>query len=151
MNGRLGINIHRDAWPTAPLLAANEAAGFAWIQVHTPPWPVLAQPASALSHARALRAELSATGLRLLLHAPDDLSAGTPETDRAFEGLLEYAAQAGAELVAYHGLNFADADDGPAVERVRERALLEELSLNRLLQRAHALGITIAIENLAPM
>jgi sugar phosphate isomerase/epimerase len=151
MNGRLGINIHRDAWPTAPLLAAHEAAGFAWIQVHTPPSPVLGQRSPALSHARALRAELSATGLRLLLHAPDDLSAGTPETDRAFEGLLEYAAQAGAELIAYHGLNFANADDGPAVERVRERALLEELSLIRLLQRAHALGITIAIENLAPM
>ncbi|MDX6722312.1 MAG: hypothetical protein QOD73_716 [Solirubrobacteraceae bacterium] len=151
MNERLGINIHRDAWPSTALRAAYEAAGFAWVQVHTPPWPVLAERGAALAHARALRAELGATGLRLLLHAPDDLSAGTPETDLAFEGLLEYAAQAGAELIAYHGLNFVDADDGPAAERVRERARLEELSLTRLLQRAHSLGVTVAIENLAPM
>jgi sugar phosphate isomerase/epimerase len=151
VNDRLGLNIHRDAWPTPPMLAAHEAAGFAWVQVHTPPWPVLAETGAALSHARALRATLSATGLRLLLHAPDDLSAGTPRTDRAFEGLLDYAAQAGAELVVYHGLNFADAVGGPAAACARERAQLEELSLNRLLQRAHSLGVTVAIENLAPM
>jgi sugar phosphate isomerase/epimerase len=151
MNRRLGLNIPRDAWPAAQLLTAYEAAGFGWVQVHTPPSPVLAESALALAHARALRSELSATGLRLLLHAPDDLSAGTPEGDRAFMGMLEYAAQAGAELVAYHGLNFADAADDPAAARVRERALLEELSLTGLLQRAHALGVTVAIENLAPM
>ncbi|MEA2319012.1 MAG: hypothetical protein QOD44_3201, partial [Solirubrobacteraceae bacterium] len=28
MNERLGINIHRDAWPSTALLAAHEAAGF---------------------------------------------------------------------------------------------------------------------------
>lgn len=151
VNERLGLNIHRDAWPTPELLAAHEEAGFAWVQVHTPPSPVLARPSLAAPHARALRSAVSATNLRLLVHAPDDLSAGRAETDRAFEGLLDYAAQAGAELVAYHGLNFADAEGGPAAGRVRERAQLEELSLNRLLPRALTLGVTVAIENLAPM
>ena len=150
MRDRLGLNIHRDSWPARPLLAAYADAGFAWVQVHTPPWGMLAEPRHGLRHARALRAELEGTGLRLLLHAPDDLSAGTPEHDRAFEGLLDHAAAAGAELVAYHGLNFADAG-GPAAARLRERARLEERSLIPLLQRAHQLGVTVAIENLAPV
>ena len=98
----------------------------------------------------ALRSALDGTGLRLLVHAPDDLSAGTTEHDRAFDGLLDYAATAGAELVAYHGLNFAEAE-GPAAARLRERAQLEERSLIPLLQRAHSLGLTVAIENLAPV
>ena len=150
MNARLGLNVHRDAWPTAPGLGALEVAGFAWVQVHTPPPVVLADARAARRHARAVRGVLDATDLRLLLHAPDDLSAGTPEHDRAFAGLLDYAALAGAELIAYHGLNFAEAD-GPRAARVRERALLEERSLVPLLQRAHSLGVTVAIENLAPM
>src|ERR1700750_2423758 len=103
-----------------------------------------------LRHARAVRSALDGTGLRLLVHAPDDLSAGTSEHDRAFDGLLDYAATAGAELIAYHGLNFAEAD-GPAAARLRERAQLEERSLIPRLQRAHSLGITVAIENLAPV
>jgi sugar phosphate isomerase/epimerase len=147
---RLGLNVHRDAWPTAAALSAYEAAGFAWVQVHTPPRTMLADRRAGRRHARALRSVLDATGLRLLLHAPDDLSAGTSEHDRAFDGLLDYAAVSGAELIAYHGLNFVDAD-GPAAARLRERALLEERSLVPLLQRAHSLGIVVAIENLAPM
>jgi sugar phosphate isomerase/epimerase len=150
VHARLGLNVHRDAWPTAAVLAAYEAAGFAWVQVHTPPRPMLCERRHALPHARALRAALDGTTLRLLLHAPDDLSAGTIEHDRAFDGLLDYAAAAGAELIAYHGLNFAEAD-GPAAARLRERAQLEERSLIPLLQRAHSLGITVAIENLAPV
>jgi sugar phosphate isomerase/epimerase len=55
-----------------------------------------------------------------------------------------------AELIAYHALNFADAE-GPARASIRERALLEESALSRLLQRAHTLGIVIALENLAPV
>jgi sugar phosphate isomerase/epimerase len=147
---RLGLNVHRHAWPTTAALAAYEAAGFAWVQVHTPPRAMLSERRHGLRHARALRAALDGTGLRLLLHAPDDLSAGTIEHDRAFGGLLDYAAAAGAELIAYHGLNFAEAD-GPAAARLRERAQLEERSLIPLLQRAHSLGITVAIENLAPV
>jgi sugar phosphate isomerase/epimerase len=150
MHARLGLNVHRDAWPTAPALAALEAAGFAWVQVHTPPCAVLADRRAGRRHARALRGVLDGTGLRLLLHAPDDLSAGTAEHDRAFEGLLDYTALTGAELIAYHGLNFVEAD-GPPAARVRERARLEERSLVPLLQRAHSLGVTVAIENLAPM
>jgi sugar phosphate isomerase/epimerase len=101
-------------------------------------------------HARALRTVLASSSLRLVLHAPDDLSAGTLEHDRAFDGLLDYAAEVGAELIAYHGLNFADAA-GPARARVRERAQNEERSLAGILQRAHTLGVIIAIENLAPV
>jgi sugar phosphate isomerase/epimerase len=147
---RLGLNVHRDAWPTAAALSAYEAAGFAWAQVHTPPRTMLADRRAGRRHAQALRGVLDATGLRLLLHAPDDLSAGTSEHDRAFDGLLDYAAVCGAELIAYHGLNFVEAD-GPAAARLRERAQLEERSLVPLLQRAHSLGIVVAIENLAPM
>ena len=150
MHARLGLNVHRDAWPTTAVLAAYEAAGFAWVQVHTPPRAMLSERRQGLRHARALRTALDGTGLRLLVHAPDDLSAGTIEHDRAFDGLLDYAAAAGAELIAYHGLNFAEAD-GPAAARLRERAQLEERSLIPLLQRAHSLGITVAIENLAPL
>ena len=150
MHARLGLNVHRDAWPTTATLAAYEAAGFAWVQVHTPPRAMLCERTEGLRHARAVRTTLDGTGLRLLLHAPDDLSAGTIEHDRAFGGLLDYAATAGAELIAYHGLNFAEAD-GPAAARLRERAQLEERSLIPFLQRAHSLGITVAIENLAPV
>jgi sugar phosphate isomerase/epimerase len=150
METRLGLNVHRDAWPTAADLAAHVAGGFAWVQVHTPPRPTLCDRRLGLRHARGLRAALDGTGLRLLLHAPDDLSAGTLEHDRAFAGLLDYAATAGAELIAYHGLNFVEAD-GPAAARLHERAQLEERSLTPLLQRALSLGVTVAIENLAPV
>jgi hypothetical protein len=79
-----------------------------WLQVHTPPAPMLADRAAAGATPGAAR-RARASSLRLVLHAPDDLSAGTVEDDRAFAGLLDYAAEAGAELVAYHGLNFVDA------------------------------------------
>ncbi len=150
MHDRLGLNLHRDAWPTARVLAAHEEAGVRWLQVHTPPAPMLADRARCRRHARALRAALEASSLRLVLHAPDNLSAGTIEDDRAVAGLLDYAAEAGAELVAYHGLNFVDAG-GPDRPRAHERARLEEGSLLSHLQRAHTLGVTIAIENLAPV
>jgi sugar phosphate isomerase/epimerase len=84
-------------------------------------------------------------GLRLVLHAPDELSAGTPEMDRALDGLLDYAADTGAELVVYHGANFLD--DGRAVDRLR----WEERSLRARAARAEELGVTLAVENLAPV
>jgi sugar phosphate isomerase/epimerase len=149
MHERLGIDIPRDAWPTPTVLAAHVAAGFGWVQVRTPPAPMLADRRHGLRHARALRGQLLDGGLRLVLHAPDDLSAGTAAGDRACEGLIDYAAEAGAELVALHGLNFVEAD-GPAAARIHERALLEERSLVTLLQRAQSLGVTLALENLAP-
>jgi sugar phosphate isomerase/epimerase len=150
MDLRLGLNLHRDAWPTAGLLATHEEAGLHWLQVHTPPGAMLADRGRCRRHARALRHVLDTCSLHLVVHAPDDLSAGTIEGDRAFDGLLDYAAEAGAELIAYHALNFVDAA-GPADARIRERALLEERSLTRLLQRAHTLGVTVAMENLAPV
>lgn len=150
LTARIGLNFHRDHWPTPPALKAIEAAGFAWVQVHTPPRAMLADRERALRHARALRAALDTSDLRLLLHGPDDLSAGDPEHDRAFDGLIEYAAKAGAELVVNHGLNFPDLN-GPAGERIRRRAEAEYRSLVRLAARTQDLGITLAIENLAPV
>jgi sugar phosphate isomerase/epimerase len=150
MDDRLGLDLPRDAWPTPRLVAAYEEAGLRWLQVRTPPRGVLSEPSAGLRHARALRAVLATSGLRLVLHAPDDLSAGVEAHDRAFAGLLEYAAETGAEYVAYHGLNFVDVD-GPARSLVRERASLEEASLHGLFQRAHTLGVRIAVENLAPV
>ncbi len=147
---RLGLNVPREQWPTGRALAEHVGAGFRWVQFHAPPRAVLQDRDALRAHGRALRALLDPTGLRLVLHAPDDLSAGTPGADRAVTGLLEYAAEAGAELVAYHGLNFPE-DLGPHAETIRERALLEERSLAQHLQRAHTLGITVAIENLAPV
>lgn len=147
---RLGLNVHRDQWPTASLLHSYEAAGFAWVQVHTPPRPMLADRERGRRHARALRAALAPHGLRLLLHGPDDLSAGTIEHDRAFDGLMDYAAEAGAELVVHHAMNFPVADGNAAGERLRERLAAEERSLQRFAQRAEALGLTLALENLAP-
>jgi len=101
---RLGLNVHRDQWPTAPLLDSYESSGFSWVQVHTPPRPMLADRERCRSHARALRAAIAPHGLRLLLHGPDDLSVWTIEHDRAFDGLMDYAAEAGAQLVVSHGL-----------------------------------------------
>jgi sugar phosphate isomerase/epimerase len=148
---RLGLNVHRDQWPTSPLLDSYESAGFAWVQVHTPPRPMLADRERCRRHARALRAALAPHGLRLLLHGPDDLSAGTIEHDRAFDGLMDYAAEAGAELIVYHGMNFALAEGAAAGARLRERTAAEERSLQRLAGRAETLGLTVAIENLAPV
>ena len=153
MDERLGLNLHRDGWPTARSLAAREEAGLRWLQVHVPPRPMLADCGRCRRHARALRSVLHASSLRLVLHAPDDLSVGTSEHDRAFDGMLDYAAEVGAEIVSYHGMNFADAE-GPARARIRERGWVgedEERSLRGLLQRAHTLGVIVAVENLAPV
>ena len=148
---RLGLNVPRDCWPTGAALAEYAAAGFPWVQLHAPPQRMLCDRRAARRHARALRALLEPAGLRLVLHAPDQLSAGTPETDEAFDAMLEYAAHAGAERIAYHALNFPETG-GPEGDRVRERATREESSLLlRLLPRAHTLGVTVAIENLAPV
>ncbi|HWV84658.1 MAG TPA: sugar phosphate isomerase/epimerase [Capillimicrobium sp.] len=150
LDGRLGLNVPRGTWPTPALLKAYEAAGFAWVQVHTPPLGVLAEREDARRHARALRAVLDATALRLLVHGPDDLSAGTDLHDRALAGLLDYAAEAGAELVAYHGLNFRASEDAIAGRAVAERVELEERALRRFAPVAARLGLRVCVENLAP-
>ncbi|WP_372790418.1 sugar phosphate isomerase/epimerase family protein [Paraconexibacter sp.] len=150
LSPRLGLNVHRQHWPTTTMLKGVEAAGYGWVQIHTPPRGMLCDRERLRRHARGVRAALEPTGLRLLLHGPDDLSLGALDHDRAFDGLLDYAVEARAEIVAYHALNHLDAD-GPAGERSRLRAEGEERALARLGRRAHALGITVAVENLAPV
>src|SRR4029453_5587852 len=113
MHDRLGLNLHRDAWPTARFLAAHEEAGLSWLQVHAPPPAMLADRARCRPHPRALRPPLAPSALRLVVPAPDDLSVGRAEEDRAFDGLLDYAAETGAALVAYHGLHFVAAGGPP--------------------------------------
>jgi sugar phosphate isomerase/epimerase len=148
---RLGLNVPRETWPTAPLLKGYEAAGFAWVQVHTPPLQILAEREPTRRHARALRAALDTTGLRLLVHGPDDLSVGTELHDRAFAGLLDYCAEAGAELVVYHGMNFRSAEDVLSARALAERLELEELALNRFASVAARGDVRICVENLAPV
>ena len=144
---RLGLSVARDAWPTRLALAEQADAGSGWVQLHSPPATVLTDAEAARRHARAVKALLRGTGLRLVLHAPDGLSVGTPQTDAVFADLVDYAAAAGAEFVAYHVLNFPGSGTDAAGERVRS----EETALPELLQRAPALGLTIALENLCPV
>ena len=133
------------------MLKGIEAAGFAWVQVHAPPPVVLGDREAAQRHARCLRTALDTGTLRLVLHGPDALSAGTGEDDRAFDGLLDYAATAGAELVVYHGANFrAGADEGTQ-RRARERLNAEAAALRQRTRRLEALGLTVCVENLAPV
>ena len=150
LSRRLGVDVPRGWWPTAPMLKGMEAAGFGWVQVRTPPRAMLCDRERLLRHAGALRRQLETCGLRLVLHGPDDLSAGDPAHDRALDGLLDYAAATGARFVVYHGAHFPV----PATEeadRTRERAAREEDSLRARIPRIERLGVTLAIENLAPV
>jgi sugar phosphate isomerase/epimerase len=138
-------------FPTAPMLKGLEAAGFTRVQVHAPPIEMLCDRERLLRHAGALRATLETSALKLVLHAPDDLSAGEPWHDRAFDGLLDYAAATGARQVVYHGANLMVADGGEAACRVHARSQAEEDSLASRTRRLERLGVTLAIENLAPV
>ncbi len=142
---RLGVDQPAGWWPTTPRLKAYEAAGFEFVQVRMPPRPVLSVPAFLVAHARALRERLSLTQLRLILHAPDDLLAGTNEHDRQLLGALWYAEEAGADLVVYHGARVPMAH-----ERVRDRLAAEQRSLEMVLRSSAGAGVRLAIENLAP-
>jgi sugar phosphate isomerase/epimerase len=146
LGGRLGLDQPAGWWPTPPRLKSFEAAGFGHLQVRTPPGSLLADRAPAEAHARALRANLELTGMRVILHGPDDLLAGTREHDRRLEGAIRYAALAGAEVLVYHGARVADRS-----ARAGERLASEARSLRRLLPVAEELGVRIAIENLAPV
>jgi sugar phosphate isomerase/epimerase len=151
LSRRLGLDVPAGWWPTAPMLKGIEAAGFSWVQIRTPPRDMLCERERLLRHATALRSTLQTCGLHLVLHAPDDLSAGEPAHDRALDGLLDYAAATGARQIVYHGANFPVADGGEAAARVRERAVSEEDSLRARVPRLERLGVTLAIENLAPV
>lgn len=142
---RLGLSVPYEWWPSAPSLKEIEAAGFAWVQVPSPPASVLVDPRSSARHAGSLGAALGTTGLRRILHGPGSLQLGTPDGDRVMAGLLAYAAEAGADYVVYHAANFPDRPAG------EDRLLAETRSLARAAVMAERLGVVIAIENLAPV
>jgi sugar phosphate isomerase/epimerase len=145
LRGRLGLAVPNEWWPSGPLLKSFEAAGFALTQVPSPPVSVLSDARHVSRHAGATRASLDTTGLMAIVHAPTDLLAGTPSDDHAFEGLLAYASEIGATHVVYHAHAVPDHPSG------EDRLLAETRSLARLASRAERLGVTIAIENLAPV
>ena len=150
LGGRLGLDVPRETWPTAPELKRLEACGYGWIQMHAPPIAMLADPVSVQRHADCLRAVLAPTSLKLVLHAPDTLAVGAREHDRAFGGLLDYAVSVGATLIVYHGARLPVAE-GVEADRVEDRLLAEECALRRFAGRAEQVGVTIAVENLAPV
>ena len=106
---------------------------------------MLATPRLCTAHAAALAATLDTTGLRTVVHGPNSLLVGHEMADRAFEGLLSWASEIGAEQVVYHARALPD-------DPTSETALqFETRSLARLAKQAERLGVTIAIENLAPV
>ncbi len=149
LGGRLGLDVPRDAWPTAPELKRLEACGYGWIQMHAPPVAMLADPLSVRRHGDCLRAVLAPTSLHVALHAPDELRAGAPAHEAAFLGLLDLALAVGATFVVYHGARFPVAE-GAEADRVEDRLLAEERALRRFAGLAEQAGLLIALENLAP-
>jgi sugar phosphate isomerase/epimerase len=142
--GRLGLSVPHEWWASASLLKSYEAAGFAWVQLHSPPPSVLRDANQCRRHARAVADALATTGLGAIIHSPGALRAGNTESDRALEGLLSYAAEVGASQVVYHALALPDAPDD------EQRLGAETDSLATLASLAARLELTIAIENLCP-
>ncbi len=145
LRGRLGLSVPHEWWPSAPLLKSYEAAGFSWVQLHSPPVSVLADARQATHHAAATGTSLATTGMSAVIHAPDGLRAGSPEGDRLFESLLSYAAEVGAAQVVYHALALPERPETETALRAEAR------SLAMLAAVAERLELTIAIENLAPL
>jgi len=145
LSGRLGLNIPYEWWPSSPLLKEIEASGFHWVQVPSPPLEVLTEPRACIRHAAGVGDALETTRLRSVLHAPTSLLLGTAAADRAFEGVLSYAAECGAEQIVYHA--HAVAEGGTS----QETLAAEVDSLRTAAQLAERLGIVIAVENLAPV
>jgi sugar phosphate isomerase/epimerase len=142
---RLGLSVPHEWWASAALLKSFEAAGFARVQVDSPPVSVLSNPRYASRHADALGASLATTGLKAVVHAPAGLRVGADEADDAFEGVLHYAGEIGATHVVYHGQALPDAPES-------ENALLfEAQSLSKLSRIAERARVTIAVENLSPV
>lgn len=143
---RLGLSVPYEWWPAAPMLKEFEAAGFGWIQIPSPPDSVLIDPRAASKHAVATRAALDVTALKTMVHAPGALRAGSSATaDRVLEGVISYAADIGAPLVVYHAANVPDDRAGEDAIEAETRALTAIAGL------AEQLGVTIALENLAPV
>jgi sugar phosphate isomerase/epimerase len=150
LGGRLGLDVPRETWPTAPELKRLEACGYGWIQMHAPPVAMLADPASVRRYGDCLRAVLAPTSLHVALHAPDDLRLGQSLHDAAFAGLLDCAVAVGATIVVYHAACLPIAH-GAAADRVEDRLLAEERALRRFAAQAEEAGVVIAVENLAPV
>jgi sugar phosphate isomerase/epimerase len=145
LRSRAGLNVPYEWWPASPLLKEIEACGFSWIQLPSPPPSVLTDPRACIRHAAAAAQTLSTTSLRAVLHTPTSLLAGTAESDRVLEGTLSYAAECGAEQIVYHARALPDEP------RNTDRLLAETRSLARAALLAERLGLTIAVENLAPV
>lgn len=145
LSGRLGISVPHEWWPAASLLKSFEAVGFSWVQLHSPPLSVLTDPRQATAHARAAGRALATTELKAVVHAPSDLRAGARAGDRAFEGLLSYAAETGAAQIVYHALALPERPGTEAALAAEARSLAALAAL------AERLELTIAIENLAPL
>jgi sugar phosphate isomerase/epimerase len=143
--GRLGLSVPHEWWASAPLLKSYEAAGFDWVQLHSPPPSVLRDHRFCARHGAAVAESLATTSLAAVVHAPAALRLGHHDGDRAFEGLLSYAAEIGAAQIVYHAMSLPDA---PGVDAERTA---EERSLEAMVALAERLEITIAIENLAPV
>ena len=143
--GRFGLSVPHEWWPSAPLLKSYEAAGFGWVQLHSPPISVLSRPRQCTQHAMATGEALSTTALAAVVHAPSDLRVGTKSADVAFEGLLSYAAEVGASQIVYHALALGEGPGPGAVLAAEAR------SLAALATVAERIGVTIALENLAPL
>ncbi len=145
LSGRLGISVPYEWWASAALLKSYEAAGFDWIQLHSPPASVLSDPRQAHRHAAGVDDALRNTNLRAVIHAPGSLRLGTIATDRAMEGLLSYAYEIGAEQIVYHAMAL------PQSLKNQRAGESEAYALARIAPVAERLGVTIAIENLAPL
>ena len=124
-----------------------EASGFAWVQLPAPPAVRPRRPPQ-LHPARPRRRRSASAGTRCAACStlPAGLLAGEPAADRALHGALSYAAECGAELVVYHARGARRRT--PAAE---DRLLAETRSLAALAPIAERLGVTIALENLAPV
>lgn len=147
LDGRLGLDVPRETWPTAPELKRLEACGYGWVQLHLPPVEMLADPDSAGRYADCLGAVLTPTGLKVVLHAPDELSlARGGRHERAFGGLLDVAVAVGARIVVCHAGRHPLSGSARA-----ERLLRAELAaLRRCATLAEEAGVRLALENLAP-
>lgn len=149
LGGRLGLDVPRETWPTAPALKRFEACGYGWIQMHAPPVAMLADPVSVQRHGDCLRAVLAPTSLHVAIHAPLDLRVGDPVHDAAFAGLIDHAVAVGAAFVVYHAACLP-ISDGADADRVEDRLLAEERALRRFAARAEQEGLILALENGAP-
>ena len=130
--GRLGLSVPYEWWPSAPLLKSFEAAGFALGAAPLPAGLGARRPPRLHSSRRSRRRGAGDDRAAAVVHAPGGMRVGSRAGDRAFEGLLSYAAEIGAAQVVYHALALPE---GPATEA---DLAAETRSLARLAARGRA-------------